>query len=228
MPSQAFSSFKGAIDEVGVLGTASHPSLAPSDPQSLKIARAIGRGQIVLLSSHFERYIYALNEELIAYVNSQNVDRRKLPKPFRLVHSTIPIDELAQTGWEQRAEKLEEFVSSDAWMWTSPSSGTVVHARMLTWMKAPNPKNLVRYFRLWGVDDVFTAITRKTTSRQAFWLGVQGLVDLRNNIAHGDYLAQATQTDVKRYVEKTAEFCKRIDKKISTVVAQTLGVQPPW
>jgi hypothetical protein len=52
------------MEEVTDLGNASHPTLEPANPESLKLARAVSRGQIVLLSSHFERYIHSLNEEL--------------------------------------------------------------------------------------------------------------------------------------------------------------------
>lgn len=228
MPSQALQSFLGAIEEVDALGSASHPSLASNDPGSLRIARAVGRGQIVLLSSHFERYIYALNEELIAVLNRHNVHGDKLTDTFRLQHSMGPIDELAITDWLRREDQLKDFVVSDAWLWMPQRSGTLTHGRLLTWMRAPNPKNLVRYFKLWGIEDVFTAITRKPTTRQAFWLSIQGLVDLRNNIAHGDYLAQATQADARRYVKRIREFCTRTDRKIAGVLANHFGVAAPW
>lgn len=228
MPSQALQAFLGAIDEIDALGSASHPSLGPNHPGSLRIARAIGRGQIVLLSSHFERYIYALNEELISTLNRHGVHGEKLTETFRLQHSMSPIDELSLTDWLKRGDQLKDFVVSDAWLWTAQSSGNIVPTRLLAWMKAPNPKNLVRYFKLWGIDDVFTSITRKATTRQAFWLSVQGLVDLRNNIAHGDYSAQATQADARRYVKQISEFCKRTDRKISGVFADEFSLPPPW
>lgn len=95
-------------------------------------------------------------------------------------------------------------------------------------MKAPHPDNLVRFFRLWGTHDIFSAITRKETSRKTLWLGVQGLVDLRNNIAHGDYSAQATQQDVRRYMRSIMEFCNRADRHVAAVVARRYATPRPW
>ncbi len=187
MPSTSLQALVAALEEVTDLGRASHPTLGPKEPESLKLARAIGRGQIVL-----------------------------------------PIDELGRTGWEKRATGLTEFVSSEAWIWSSHGTGVIDHDRLLMWMKAPHPKNLVRFFNLWGSEDIFKAVTRTENSRKALWLGVQGLVDLRNNIAHGDYGVQATQADIKRYMNAIKKFCDRVDRYISGAVAKQYAIARPW
>jgi hypothetical protein len=69
---------------------------------------------------------------------------------------------------------------------------------------------------------------RKENSRKTLWLGVQGLVDLRNNIAHGDYSAQATQADIRRYMRGIKEFCDRVDRHISGAVAKQYAIPRPW
>jgi len=228
MPSSSLQALIAALDEVADLGAASHPTLARNSPESLKLARAVGRGQAVLLSSHFERYIYSLNEELVALLNTLNLSGDKIPDRIRLQHSIIPVDELGRTGWENRAPKLLDFMANEAWIWGAQSGGSIVHDRLLTWMKAPHPKDLVRFFRLWGLDDIFKQITRKESSRKTLWLGVQGLVDLRNNIAHGDYTAQATQADIKRYMRGIRDFCERADRHVSMSIAKQFSVPRPW
>jgi hypothetical protein len=95
-------------------------------------------------------------------------------------------------------------------------------------MKSPNPQDLVRYFKLWGTENIFEAITRSQNWRTSLWLGVQGLVDLRNNIAHGDYAAQATQGDVRRYIAHASMFCERVDRRVSRDIAQLFGIPRPW
>ncbi len=228
MPSTSLQALVAALEEVTDLGRGSHPTLGPKEPESLKLARAIGRGQIVLLSSHFERYIYSLNEELVSFLNRQELSGDKIPDRVRLQHSMMPIDELGRTGWEKRATGLTEFVSSEAWIWSTHGTGVIDHDRLLMWMKAPHPKNLVRFFNLWGSEDIFKAVTRTENSRKALWLGVQGLVDLRNNIAHGDYGVQATQADIKRYMNAIKKFCDRVDRYISGAVAKQYAIARPW
>src|SRR5215211_3731370 len=183
MSSLALQAFLVALDEVIDLGSASRPLVFPTS-EALRLARAIGRGQIVLLSSHFERYFYAANEELISFLNDNQVTGDKLPERLRLLHSASPIDDLGTTGWEHRSNQLRAFVEADGWLWSNKLTGGLSHDRMLAWMKAPRPQSLVRYYSYWGINDIFSAITRNRIVRGELWLGVQGLVDLRNNIAH--------------------------------------------
>lgn len=228
MPSAPLQAFLSALTEVRELGTASHPTLGREAPQSLSLARALGRGQIVLLSAHFERYIYALNEEVVAHLNRHNIAGDRIPETARLQHSMTPVEELGRTSWENRTSQLQTFILQDGWLWAAGTRGILVHDRLLVWMKSPSPRNLVRYFKLWGTEDIFTAITRKQSSRTSLWLGVQGLVDLRNNIAHGDYTAQATQADVKRYMAHASMFCERADRQISVAIGRRFQIPRPW
>ena len=179
------------------------------------------------MTSHFERYIYALNEELITFLNGVRLLGHQLDPSVRLLHSMLPIDELGRTGWEHRAAQLANFVAQDGWLWAN-LQGTLIHDRLLVWMKSPSPANLVRYFRYWGVQDIFTAITKRPNTRSALWLGVQSVVDLRNNIAHGDFASQATQSDVRRYAGYIRLFCERSDRAISRHIARQFNVASPW
>jgi hypothetical protein len=78
MPSQALLAFDKALEEVRDLGRAARPSLSERI-ESLRIARAVGRAQVVLLSSHFERYFYAVNEEAVEFVNAKKIQQPCFP-----------------------------------------------------------------------------------------------------------------------------------------------------
>jgi hypothetical protein len=123
---------------------------------------------------------------------------------------------------------LTAFIAEDGWLWTANTAGILRHDRLLTWMKAPSPESLLRYFKSWGLEDIFTAVTRQQHTRSALWLGIRGLVELRNNIAHGDFSAQATQADVRRYLGNAQDFCVRADRVIARHISRSFNIPAPW
>lgn len=212
----------GRIDDLVVVA---RPSLRRGD---LRTARAVGRAQVVLLSSHFERYLYTVNEEAVAFLNTKRLASSVLPNSLKLLHSRYPIDDLCETGWENRSQKLATFVAEDGWLWESDRHGTLSHERLLAWLTAPKPADLRRYYRYWNIDDIFTRITRRRSARGQLWLGVQELVDIRNSIAHGDFAAQPTQRDIQRYLGSARTFCERPDKVLARALARLTAGGPPW
>jgi hypothetical protein len=115
MPSQALLAFDIALGEVRDLGRVARPSLSERT-ESLRIARAVGRAQVVLLSSHFERYFYAVNEEAVDFVNAKHISATVLSRRLKLLHSRYPIDDIAAMDWERREERLLAFILEDGWL----------------------------------------------------------------------------------------------------------------
>jgi RiboL-PSP-HEPN len=219
--------FRRGILEVDELQQAD-PTPVGAAPLSPEITRVIGRASVVLLSSHFERYVYAINEEATQIVNDEGVAGDLLPETIRLLHSAEPLDVLLGTSWERRSEQLAAFIETEAWLWKSGSTGALDHNRLIVWMKAPSPKYLVRYFRCWGIDNVFLAITRTPHTRSELQLRIEELVQKRNNIAHGDLSIEATHTDVALYREVTTTFSERADRILGKTVGKLIGRRSAW
>lgn len=228
MPSKALAALKAALIEVDDLerGNPSKLGLKPVDP---RLTRAIGRASIVLLSSHFERYIRAVNEEVTEHINAAAVSMASIPELIKLLHARPAIEELSACAWENRGGKLKEFQVSDGWLWlSSPASGRLEHSRILLWMKSPKPDNLVRFYRYWQIDDIFRAITSKDHTMRDFRLRLGELVNKRNNIAHGDPSVEATQQDIRLLRGSVWSFCERADRKLAQQVRITYLISPPW
>src|SRR5690348_15162801 len=115
MPSQALEGFRQALVEVKDLAAAY--GAQGSIPKNPALARVVGRASVVLLSSHFERYIYKVNEEAAAAINSGAVDGPDLPETMRLLHSRPAIEEMLESDWVHRQQQLAAFVETDAWLW---------------------------------------------------------------------------------------------------------------
>ena len=226
MPSAALAALLIALGEVEHLAI---PSISAMQSVQAPRTRATGRAQAVLLSAHFERYFYAVNEEAVSFLNEKHVSSDRLPLEFRLLHSKSAIDITALTGWERRNTHLEAFMESDGWLWKNTLTGQLNHATLLAWMSAPKPKNLQRYYKYWGIQDIFSSITRTPQTRQLMILAIQEMVDKRNSIAHGDFSAQATLADIRRLTAKVKDFCTRADKCLCRVISKNMSAGVlPW
>jgi len=226
MSSFSFGALEIALSEILDLEEAGRADLFSEPARYIRSSRAIGRAQVVLLTSHLERYIYSVNEEAVSFVNAHQLPCIEIPLGIRLLHSARAVDELAATSWERRSQKLTDFLASDGWLWQAAATGRLEHDRLLSWMTAPKPRNLVRYYKYWGIEDIFESITRRENVRSRMWLRIQGLVDLRNNIAHGDAAAQTTRSDIVAYRKSVRDFAARADKVLGRQISRIVNLRP--
>jgi hypothetical protein len=229
MHSQSLTSLEDGLREVRDLQGA-YPQAQLGEITSVTLTRAIGRASVVILSSHLEGYIDSLNTEAVTKVNEAGLDAARIPQQLRLLHSKPAVETLASTSWQTpgRASHLIEFMATEGWLWGSGDSGAMQPDRFLTWMKSPAPRYLVRYFRYWGIEDVFSRITRTSHTRDELFRRLRELVDKRNSIAHGDLATVATPADVRFYLAAIETFATRVDRLMSRELALLGGFPRPW
>lgn len=193
-------------------------------------AKAHGRACVVLLSSHLDRYIYAVNEEAVDWLNGQSCSLDAFPEEFLLQHSRRPVDSLAELSWERRGASLSSFIASHGPVWSPGGcSGSLDANELVTWLKSPKPESLVRFYRLYGIENIFYSVTRKPSTRGVLYLGIRELVEKRNNIAHGDFQTQATPMDVTRYLTAVRRFGESADKVFARGVRKMAkATAAPW
>lgn len=226
MSSVALSALQAGLLEVGDL-EAANPSPTGGPPRRARVTRAIGRGAVVILYSHFERYVRAINEEAVNALNPSPVVSRQLTERLRLQHSRLAIDGIHLIAWEKRAAALARFVASEAWLWDAAQTGILKAEPLVDWLVSVEPKLLVRFYAMWGIPDVFSAITRRPTTRTDLRLRIDELVNKRHRIAHGDPAAEATQRDVALYAAAVERFATRADRVLSRHLVR-MGAPVPW
>jgi hypothetical protein len=183
----------------------------------------------VLLSGHFERYLYAVNEEAVEALVRAAINSTEIPIGIRLRHSKSPIDTLAATEWTRRQPALEDLMRNEANLWLGGGvPPNLTSERLLEWMKSPACDDIKRYYLQWGIPDIFGAITRSPKTRGALWRGLTSLVDKRNSIAHGDANMGATQGDVREYKAAVRTFVTRADAHLSLRLHRLFNFGRPW
>ena len=215
------------IAEVGDLQRA-NPTPPGGFPERPRVVRALNRASVVLLCSHWERYLRNVNEEAAAYVNGHNIRARGLPERLRLEQSRQPIDELAKMEWTNRARRLAGFVNEDGRLWMAEGVAQLDHERLIRWMKSPSPESVDRLCTVWGVEDMFARITRRPSTKHHMRLKLAELVDKRNAIAHGDADAEATSGDITGYVRVVRDVSRRADGVLSRTVGRYCGAKLAW
>jgi hypothetical protein len=227
--SRALDELSQALEEIEALQRANPSPAQGGGLTRPQVTRAIGRAETVLLASHFERFVYSLIGEAAETVVNREIPARRLPEELRLQHSRGVIDRIAMTQWDRRAQGLRSYSLENWQLWSDDASITALDAEaLLEWMKTPSCKALRRVFRMWGVHDVFMAITRKPVNRRRLLLSLDELVSKRNNIAHGDLTVEASYSDISRYQAVVKTFCKRSDNRLGYVLSRITDGPRPW
>jgi hypothetical protein len=230
-PSAALQELQNGIAEFRALR--SHPPMRRPQYSASAHSTALvahRRACTVLLSGFYENYFYGVDEIAVSYLNGCGIDCDAVPVKMRLVQARKHVDDMSRRSWEKRQADLELFAQQVGPMWMAGETMSTLRAGPnLESMKAPTTQEVRRLYRLYGVEDVFSAVTRTSTARGKIIRSLDTLVENRNGIAHGDQTVQPTRTELTQYVDAVEKFCTRADVYFRTHLQRMSKTAPaPW
>lgn len=185
----------------------------------IKRENSVNRAAIVLLSSYFERYIYAINEEVCLLANTNGIKSQLISEDIKLLHAKYDFDLIQEMQWVNRLGSLMEYSNSTAWLFIDNSIGIIDHNKLLTYMKSPNTKNVHRYYKMWGISNIFSSCSMGNRRIEGKIRGrLEEMVTKRNSIAHGDANVTVSSKSLESSIRTIRVFCKSADKELIDIV----------
>lgn len=211
----SYSEFIARLREVELLrAAAAHKEL--TDPVGLRNEiNALCRGAIVLLSSHVEGYIKDVGEAALDAFFTKSVDRTGISSRTFYHISKDVIDEMRDTADTIKiADKIFDFIATDMSFWSKsgPFTTPIPADRFNRGFSNPKFRKVRAYFNRFGYEEYgkdFYAKLRADAKITENML--DHLVDIRNNIAHGDLSATKTPSDLRDMISIVGRFCRTTD-----------------
>lgn len=228
MTSQAYSDLSGRLEEVRVLS--SLDPVRSGDLSKPATGNALCRASLVLLSSHLEGYLEDLVSEAIDTLVAHATPAHRLPLLLRAVHTEehLRVIELVKDR-NSRATKIEAMFASESSLWSSGArlTASMVRAKAVCGqMSNPGSREVRQFLEIVGVD-----IDSHLVMHDSMDLlnRVNGLVNRRNAVAHGEVDASATAGDVDAYLELVESLGRHVDDAVALAVQGICGTPIlPW
>lgn len=187
---------------------------------------ALCRASVVLLSSHIEAYIKELGEHTLDSAHRLSVSRSLLAPQFFYYISRERIENIRSSAQpETIAKHVQLLFDSDGIYWQGSGAihGPIASAEFNSGFSNPKFDKVKAYFGRFGYGgfraDFMAALERRGTIVES---AVNGIVDTRNSIAHGDPSATKTPAEVKEMEAVAKEFCRTVDNIFSAWCRRSL------
>lgn len=199
-------------------------------PQSRMASNAVNRGCIVLLCAHLEGFLEDLVVEALDTLAQLGTPVAQLPLSLRALHVEEHLRTIeSMKDRNARAPRIEKMFQSEAGLWATGSCLTTSMLRPKTVcaeMSNPGSREVRQFLRILDVD-----IDQHLRDIESIDLlgRVNGLVSIRNAIAHGDQEAKATYSDVDRYLELVEQLATAIEAATAATVQRICNLaELPW
>ncbi|MDA4847036.1 MAE_28990/MAE_18760 family HEPN-like nuclease [Hoeflea poritis] len=181
---------------------------------------ALCRGAVVLLSSHVEAYVKELREHTLDALHTKAVCRSNLAPQFFYHVSKESIEPIRNTSQaEQIAEHMQNFIDKEGSYWgrTKPFPAPISSMVFNKGFSNPTFDKVKAYFGRFGYTgfrkDFFRTLGRDA---QTTLTNLNGIIETRNSIAHGDPSATKTPNEVREMMTTAKLFCRTTDAIFGT------------
>jgi len=229
MSSRAFADLTARLQEVRTLAGLD-PARA-GDASQTAVSNAVNRACIVLLSAHLEGFLEDLLLEALDVVVARGTPVDRLPLILRALHAETHLSQLApMRDRNARAPRIEKMFLEEAALW---SAGQAVQATMIRQgtvraeMANPGSKEIRQFMELVGVD--IRAYINNVVGASHLLGRVDGLIGLRNQVAHGEINVRATFQDVDTYTQIVQDLCRHADDAVAAGIQGMCSLAAlPW
>ena len=211
----SYGQFLARVGEVHILRRAAAQKERDDPILHGKEISALCRASVVLLSSHVEAFVKELGETALDAFYSKKVSRAKVSSSVFYNISKDVIDEMSKlTESDKIAQKLFDFLEVDLGFWSKdgPFPSQIPSDRFNKGFSSPAFSKIGKYFGRFGYRDFKRDIGRKLAAQSQQTINtLDHMVDVRNNIAHGDESATKTPSEVDGMISTIALFCRSTD-----------------
>lgn len=218
--SSSFLDFRQGLEEVRrILKLANGNAATDQDPE---LPATLLKGAVVLLVAHFEAYLKSIAEEFSdAALNGERAASR-IPMSLRMLHTRALLDEIRSARDEQQLQNLlsKKLVSnSKSWVSSARPDKQAFRDGLLKRQVTNATADCINeLFRLMGErrsvcdGDVEVSTSEQEDHPVNIALSLRSIVQVRNNIAHGNEHVPLTDLDVQSHVLFIEAFAKRLDR----------------
>ena len=217
LTSKSREKFEERIQEIELLQTLSTPTLKENEDERKK-SNSINRACLVLLCSHVEGYLEDRLAEFLDTLKENIVDCKLIPPIIKVKICKQDLAMLENKDTNVLIERIPIFIEKYWEIWCSddvmkPDNFPIINYD--DWkIGNPGSTKLEQALKGIGIDDIWGKINFHEENR-ILKGDLDGLVDRRNNIAHGHLESSATSNDVRRYIDTMTQLINEIDKIIS-------------
>ena len=218
--SSAYSALTRRLDEIdSILSLAFITSrMAPIPPNPARV-NALCRGGIVLLCSHIEGYVEDLGTLAITRIAEKHIPKASLSPAFKYHLSRDLIDDINGTNEpEAVAARVHTFLSRDGHIWDNNACNFAPSLPVDTFIgnfATPKHANIRKFFGRFGYQHFHGELAAQLRRDFLPCINmVDHVVDQRNKIAHGDFLADGTPSELQQMGSLVRLYCRNIDRVV--------------